>query len=150
MTFYTGHIKYSSSFVDFWPILFHNFLLTSVVSTEGTKKSPRHDFTWLRKQNSTAVIVNSRSWRPPCRIKLKVARKVSSLLPQDVKLKDFPNTLCQPDIFKPTLACFSIACISYPGGTDIRSTSIGAVGIAVTYRRRGIAFVNIWKRNTYH
>ena len=36
------------------------------------------------------AVLNSRH----CRIKLKVARKVSSLLPQDVKLKDFPNPLC--------------------------------------------------------
>ena len=50
---------------------------------------------------------------PPCRMKLKLARKVSSnLLPQDVGLKDFPNPLCSLNVFKPTLACFSIACIS--------------------------------------
>ena len=42
-----------------------------------------------------------------------------------------------------TLARFSIACISRPTGTDIRSTSIEAVGIDVTYRRRSTAFVNI-------
>ena len=50
MALYTGHIKYSPSFVDFLPILFHDFLLKSLVSGEGTKHSPRHDLTWLRKQ----------------------------------------------------------------------------------------------------
>ena len=45
--------------------------------------------------------------------------------------------------FNPTVASFSIARISCPAGADVRSTSIGAVGIDVTYRKRSTTFVNV-------
>ena len=43
-----------------------------------------------------------------------------------------------------TLASFSVASVSCLTGAVIRSTSIEAVGINVTHRRRSTAFVNVY------
>ena len=48
-----------------------------------------------------------------------------------------------------TLASFSIASVSCLTSAVIRSPSIGAVGVDVTYRRGNTAFVNVYTNKHY-
>ena len=77
---------------------------------------------------------------------------VSNYKKNSMKKKHFLNEniqlvllkLAKVYIYDFTLASFSVASVSCLTGAVIRSTSIEAVGINVTHRRRSTAFVNVY------